>query len=182
MCEFFMDDNNNSIVRSRVFVLLDGSFVVKWDEHQIQDLLTGQYRHYERRDFGAPITDFELKQLQQARIVETFDKEYVLLSSSQERTEYYQMNAQKQRVRSYYLNTTLAFSQLERVEAALLRLGVDDEFDARIRDEFVVVWGANGRGFADFDTAEEARAFLMSQVPEIFSQTVVAFIETMRRN
>lgn len=177
-----MDENNDGVVRSRVFVLIDGSFVVKWDEHQVQDLLTGQYRHYERRDFGAPITDFELNQLKQVGIVERFDREQVWLSPSPERSRYYQMNAQQKRVRSYYLNTTLASNQLTSIEATLMRLGMDDELEARVRDEFIVIWGEFGRGFTNFDEAEEVRTYLVNQMPELFSETVVAFIETTRRD
>jgi hypothetical protein len=176
-----MDENNEGVVRSRVFVLLDGTFVVKWSEHHVQDLLTGQYRHFERRDFGAPITDFELSQLKQVGIVERFDKDRVLLSPSPQRSRYYQMNAQQKRVRSYYLNTTLPPHQLTNVEACLMRLGMEDELEARIRDDFIVIWGEAGRGFTDFDQAEEVRTYLINQAPELFSETVVAFIETTRR-
>ncbi|MBC8171381.1 MAG: hypothetical protein H7X77_06900 [Anaerolineae bacterium] len=177
-----MDENNDAVPRSRIFVLLDGAFVVKWNENRVQSLLTGLYRNYERRDFGAPITDFELNQLKQAGIVENFDKEYVWLSPSPERSRYYQMNAQQRRIRSYYLNTTLAGAQMSEVESSLMRLGVDDELDVRVRDDFVVIWGAHGRGFSNFDTAEEARTFLISQQPELFTSTVIAFIETTRRD
>lgn len=177
-----MDENNDAVPRSRVFVLLDGTFVVKWSENRVQSLLTGLYRNYERRDFGAPITDFELNQLKQAGIVENFDKEFVWLSPSPERSRYYQINARQQRVRSYYLNTTLAGSQLPEVESSLMRLGVDDEFDVRVRDDFVVIWGAQGRGFTNFDSAEEARTYLARQHPELFKSTVIAFIETTRRD
>lgn len=176
-----MDEQNEGVIRTRVFVLLDGTFVVKWNDHQVQDLLTGQYRHFERRDFGAPITDFELNQLKQVGIIEQFDKDHVWLSPSPERSRYYQMNAQQKRVRSYYLNTTLPTRQLSDVEAALLRLGMEDDLEARVRDEFIVIWGSLGRGFSDFDEAEETRADLITQMPELFSETVVGFIETTRR-
>jgi hypothetical protein len=177
-----MDETNNDVPRSRVFVLLDGTFVVKWSDHHVQDLLTGQYRHFERRDFGAPITDFELNQLKQVGIVEQFDKERVSLSPSPQRSRFYQMNALHERVRSYYLNTTLAPRRLTDVEACLMRLGMDDELEARLRDDFIVIWGEFGRGFHDFDEAEEVRAYLLNQMPELFAETVIAFVETTRRD
>ncbi|HEX2621912.1 MAG TPA: hypothetical protein VHL11_17265 [Phototrophicaceae bacterium] len=177
-----MDENSDSVPRSRVFVLLDGTFVVKWSEHRVQNLLTGLYRNFERRDFGAPITDFELNQLKQSGVIERYDREHVWLSPSPERSRYYQMNAQQQRIRSYYLNTTLDGTRIPEIESCLMRLGVDDELDTRVRDDFVVIWGTHGRGFSNFDAAEEVRQFLISQLPDIFSSTVVAFIETTRRD
>ncbi|MBC8099664.1 MAG: hypothetical protein H7Y11_09490 [Armatimonadetes bacterium] len=176
-----MIETESMVVRSRVFVVLDGAFVVKWDEHQIQDLLTGQYRYFERRDFGAPITDFELNQLIQAGLVEHFNKEYVWLTPAEQRDALYLTNAQKKRLRAYYLNTTLAPMQLNPVEACLLRLGMDDEFETFLRDDFVMIWETGGQGFSNFDAAEEARAFLSNQVPDIFTHMVVGFIETTRR-
>jgi hypothetical protein len=177
-----MDDNNASITRSRVFVLLDGSFVVRWSENQVQDLLTGQYREFERRrDYGAPITDFELNQLKQAGIVDEFDREQVWLSPSPERSRFYKSNM-RQRVRSYYLNTTLPGLRLSEVESVLVRLGLDKQFLARTRDDFVVILGHQGRAFANFDEAEQARYLLVEQAAEIFKETVVAFVEAARHD
>ncbi|MCU0496427.1 MAG: hypothetical protein MUF87_03635 [Anaerolineae bacterium] len=177
-----LNHTDEAIPRSRVFVLIDGVFVVKWDEHQVQELLTGHYRNFERRDFGAAITDFELNQLKQAGIVKDFDREQVWLSSSPERSKYYQLNAQRRRIRSYYLHTTLPATQMAAIDACLSQLGVDDEVEARIRDDYVVIWGTNGRAFADFEEAEEVRQFLASEVPSLFQPTVIAFIETTKRD
>ncbi len=176
-----MDNLNSPIARSRVFVLLDGVFVVKWSDNRVQELLTGQYRHYERRDFGAAITDFELNQLKQAGIVEAFDKDTVLLSPSIERSQFYRMNLTR-RVRSYYLNTKFSGEHLNEIQDQLELLGLDDEFHARTRDDFVIILGREGRSFTDFDEAEEARHLLVDQAPEVFEDTVVAFVETTRRD
>lgn len=177
-----MEDNANSshISRSRVFVLLDGAFVVKWSENRVQELLTGQYRNFERRDFGASITDFELNQLKQAGIVENFDKESVWLAVS---NEHYQRNsAASERVRSYYLHTTLSGSHHAEVSQALASLGLMDELHTRVRDDFVVILGMQGRSFGSFDEAEQMRLHLVDQSPGVFEETVVAFIETARRD
>jgi hypothetical protein len=176
-----MDDSLNTaqVARTRIFVMLDGAFVVKWSDNRVQELLTGVYRNFERRDFGAAITDFELNQLKQAGIVAMYDKEYVWLSLSGEHQQALGMQA---RVRSYYLHTTLATHHREAVEQALGQLGLADELHARLRDDFVVILGMQGRSFRTFDEAEQMRLLLADQLPELFEETVVAFIETSRRD
>lgn len=174
------DSNNEAIARNRIFILIDGTFVVKWSENRVQELLTGQYRNFERRDFGAHITDFELNQLKQAGIVDDYDKEHVTLSSSIERSRYYQQTEQE-RTRSYYLHTTLDGSILSRIQDQLFQIDLANEFLARVRDNFVVIFGADGRSFASFDEAEEARCLLIAEATEMFEETVVAFIETTKR-
>ncbi len=174
------DDSSIDVPRSHIFVLIDGVFVVKWSETRVQELLTGRYRHYDRREFGTSITDFELMQLKQAGIVADFDRNVVRLSPSLESSQYYHSGAD-QRTRAYYLHTTLDASALDTVRESLLTLGMDVSIEPRIRDQFVVLMAENGRAFDGFDEAEEARALLAADAPEVFSETVVAFVETNRR-
>lgn len=176
-----MEDINEPVARTRVFVLLDGVFVVKWDENTVQELLTGKYRKFERREFGAYITDFELNQLKQAGIVDRFDREWVWLSPIPERSKYYQSQAQP-RMRAYYLHTTFNHDLRERVEESIVELGLDDVLNVRLRDDFVVIFGENGRAFVSFDEAENARQQLAEYQPDVFQDTVVAFVETTRRD
>lgn len=176
-----MDELNEPIVRSRVFVLIDGVFVVRWDQSSVQELLTGKYRQYERREFGAPITDFELNQLKQAGIVERFDKDSVWLSPTPQRSKYYQSQTQT-RVRAYYLHTTFDSGHLHEVETALDELGLREALLVRLRDDFVIILGENGRAFHSFDEAEAVRQELVFNIPEVFTETVVAFVETHRRD
>lgn len=173
-------ENTEPIARSRIIILIDGTFAVKWSENRVQELLTGQYRNFERRDFGAYITDFELNQLKQAGIVAEYDKEFVTLSSSIEQTRYYQQSEQR-RTRSYYLHTTLDQSVLPHIQEQLVQIDLSNEFYARIRDNFVVIFGPDGRSFASFDEAEEARCLLIAEAAKTFEETVVAFIETTKR-
>jgi len=176
-----MNELNEPIIRSRVFVLIDGVFVVRWDQTSVQELLTGKYRRYERREFGAPITDFELNQLKQVGIVERFDKDSVWLSPTPQRSKYYQDQTQT-RLRAYYLHTTFERSRLSEVEAALDDLGLREVLLARLRDDFVIVLGENGRAFHTFDEAEAVRQELAFNIPQVFNETVVAFVETQRRD
>lgn len=172
-----------ALPRSRVFVLLDGTFVVRWSENRVQELESGYYRSFERRDFGAPITDYELSQLKSVGLVEEYDKEMVRLRALPERGSY-SMRApwEQNRVRSYYVNTTLPGLVLRDVQDLLDEIGLGDNFTARVRDDFVVLWGNKGISFHKFDDAEKARALLISKAPEAFNNAVVAFVETTRRD
>lgn len=176
-----MDTHNEPIVRSRVFVLIDGVFAVRWDDTTVQELLTGKYRRYERREFGAPITDFELSQLKQSGIIERFDREHVWLLPMPQRSKYYQTQTER-RVRTYYLHTTFSQDRLNDVESAIAELGLDADLLARLRDDFVVILGESGRAFTTFDEAEMMRQELASSIPDVFADAVVAFVETNRRD
>lgn len=172
------------IPRTRLFVLIDGTFVVRWSENRVQELQTGHYRVFDRRgDFGAPITDYELKQLKTAGLVEDYDREWVKLSPLPEnRMDGEDQTAwEKSRSRSYYLNTTLPGALLQDVADLLEDLGLAETFQPRVRDDFVVLWGSRGLAFHKFDDVEKARNLLASKSPEAFENTVVAFIETDRR-
>lgn len=180
--ESYDETQDATIPRSRVFVLLDGTFVVRWSENRIQELESGHYRHYEKRDFGAPITDYELNQLKAAGIVEDYNKETVWLKPLPERGDLDWLTGwERNRTRSYYLHTTLPASLLKDVVDLLRDLDFLENFQARVRDDFIVIWGSGGIAFHKFDEAEKARQTLVSSAPEAFLNTVVAFIETSRR-
>jgi len=86
------------------------------------------------------------------------------------------------RQRSYYLNTTLTGSYAQDVEQVLQELNLADQFQVRVRDDFVVLWGRQGISFQKFDDVERARQMLVTKSPDAFQNAVVAFIETTRRD
>jgi hypothetical protein len=173
------DPETNAVNRQRIFVLLDGTFVVRWQENRVQELQTGQSRAFAKRDYGAPITDYELRQLLEAGIVEHFDDEQVWLCPLPQHYEVrFQTMWEQMRVRSYYLNTTLMGMRLTDVKNALAEHALEDDFLPRLRDNFVVLWARNGVAFHKFIEAEAARTLLISTAPQLFSETVVAFVET----
>lgn len=175
--------DNSVIPRNRLFVLTDGTFVVRWGESNIQELESGQYRAFESKDFDAPITDYELKQLVDAGIVNRFDDDNIWLNELPERNKFDKLATwELSRVRSYYLNTTLPGSLLDDVRNLLTDLGLTGMFQPRIRDDFVVLWGNKGMAFHKVDEAEKARYVLTSKAPEAFINTVIAFVETDRRD
>lgn len=161
-----------SIPRKRVFVLVDGTFVVQWEENRVQELLTGRYRAFDMHLFGNEIADFELNQLVRTGVVENYDEELVALSSLSNI-----MPETPSRV--YYLNTTLARDELDKVESALKQIGLDIKLTSRLRQDFVVIWKKDGVAFYRFDDAERNREHLMLKAPELFGNTVVAFVEIL---
>ncbi|GAB1421080.1 hypothetical protein MASR2M15_12190 [Anaerolineales bacterium] len=156
-----------AIPRHRIFVLRDGSFVVQWEENRVQDLLSGKYRLYSQEDYASAVTDYELSQLQGAHIVSEFNDELVYVRNAVER--------QDQSIRSYYINTSLDESYLVDVQERISVMGLNGT--VRLRRGFIVIWGAEGRAFHSFDEAEKIRETLLLDPSDIFSKSVVAFIE-----
>lgn len=166
----------SAVQRFQVFILRDGSFVVRWDENQVQDLLTGRYRDYMDADFGHQITDYELNQLCATGHVEHYDEAYVWLYTTPDHPE--RTGPATSRSRAYYLNTTLPKSYLSAIETALKTLDLDHEFLARSRGGVVAVLGKNGAPFKQLEDAERAHRQLVSQALDLFKHTAVAFVET----
>lgn len=173
------DDRVNSasldsipVPRSRVLVLGDGTFVVQWEDRQVQALLTGRYYPFDNRTAADPITDFELGQLQQAGIVESFDAELVFLMPMSSVLLHGSS-------RAYYLNTTLTRGEEAIVRNSLIELGLLDDYSVIVQDTFVIIRGARGTAFGTFEAAEKARERLAAALPEILLNSVVAFIEKL---
>lgn len=171
-----------TIPRVHLRVLFDGTFVVYWGGQEVQELESGHYRIADELAMSEPATDYEINQLVDAGLVQGYDQSEVRLYAMPERDRGPSLAAWEQaRVRSYYLNTTLPGMQLADVVALLEELDLADQFSARVREGFVVLWRANGQSFAGFDDADEARHVLTGNCAEAFVNTVVAFIETTRR-
>lgn len=170
-----------AVARHLVFTLADGSFVVQWEEKQVQELLTGRYRAYNHlSDFGHPITDYELKQLKAAGRVEHHTQSYVWLYSLPEKGRFGQIKTlgRGDRIRVYYLSSTLPKTQLASVQSLLVNLGLTEDFLARSRNGLIVVLGRNGLPFRHLKDAEKAQKILETKAPDVFINLAVAFIET----
>ena len=174
--------SGSPVSRSSVFILADGAFVVQWDEARVQELLTGRYRAYGDGDFGHAISDYELNQLKASGRVEHFNRQYVWLYALPEagrfdhdsKTPSYARN----RVRSYYLNTTLPKERLEEIQTLLTALELHDKFFARTRNDLVTILGQNGAPFRNLQDAELAQKQLIAKAPAVFQPSAIAFIET----
>jgi hypothetical protein len=82
------------------------------------------------------------------------------------------------RVRVYYLSSSLAKSRLSEVEQLLVDLELANEFLARIRNNLVVILGKNGLPFRHLNDAEKAQRILETRASSLLSNLAVAFIET----
>ncbi|MBZ0298221.1 MAG: response regulator [Anaerolineae bacterium] len=172
--------SGSPVARRSVFILADGSFVVQWDEHRVQDLLSARYRTYDDKDFGHFITDYELNQLKAAGLVEQYDRQYVWLFALPEKGRYpYDREYHSHgRVRSFYLNTTLPESRMAEVEAALQSNHLDGDFLARVRGSLIAILARNGAPFRQLKDAERAQKLLFTKAAGLFQNTAIAFVES----
>jgi CheY-like chemotaxis protein len=173
--------SGSAVLRHQVFVLADGNFVVQWDEKRIQELLSGRYRDYDhKRDFGHLITDYELKQLKAAGRVENYNRMYVWLFPLPETGRFGHPKTMDRgdRIRAYYLSSTLPKTQLSSVQSVLGSLNLNDEFLARSRNNMVVILGKNGMPFRFLREAENAQKMLQTRAPQLLADLAVAFVET----
>jgi hypothetical protein len=69
------------VPRHTVFALKNGTPVVQWDDNKVQDLLTGEYLEFDRKEVSHTITDVELDQLISAGSVEHYNQQFVWLYS-----------------------------------------------------------------------------------------------------
>jgi hypothetical protein len=135
------------IARYQIFTLADGSYVVQWDEKRVQELLTGKYRDFEsRRDFGHGITEYELKQLKAAGRVEHYNRDYVWLYSLPETARFgvRKEMGRGDRIRAYYLSTTLPKSQLDNIQSVLQKLEISTKIRPVTRQNLIVIMAHNG--------------------------------------
>lgn len=166
----YKTDEKIPVPRKRVFVLANGRFVIQWEENRVQDLLNGRYSPYNEAQFGTAITDYELNQLINSNVIDSYDDHLVYLAPDMSTTTTVSG-------RTYYLNTTLPRTQQAVVSQALQDAGLNKTFSVRVQSIFVVIRGPNGTAFHDFDSAERARETLLEHAPDIFGNTVVAFVE-----
>lgn len=172
--------SGSAVPRHFVFIMANGAFVVQLSETRVQDLLTGQYVQLTDDNFGHAITDYELSQLKVAGRVEHYDHHFVWLFSLPEPHLYAARTTQERlpnRIRSYYLNTTLPESRLNVVQAMLAGLELTSEVAAANRGDLVVIVGKNGSPFPELKEAESIQKELVARAPHLFQKAVVAFTE-----
>lgn len=178
--------SGSAVPRHLVFVLGDGSFVVQWNESYVQDLLTGRSRPFSEHDFGHHISDYELSQLRAAGRVEHFNRNYIWLFALEEQNRFIPeprvQERMRDRVRGYYLNTTLPASELEQVRAAIAAAGLAGEYHAANRSDLVAVFSRSGTPFLSLKNAEHAQHLLQLKAPSIFKDSVIAFVDLPARN
>lgn len=160
------------VPRHRIFVMPDGAFVVQWEPNRVQELMSGRYRPFTPGHEINPITDFELGQLKTRRIVTDYNADLIYLHPTPD-------IMWDQPARSFYLNTALLRTERGLVEQALGRMGLLQTLSVRQQERFVILRGLNGLPFNSFDEAEKIREMLIQHEPQVFQQTVVAFVEVL---
>ena len=158
------------VPRSRVFFFKYGAFVVQWELNRVQRMTDGRYIPYTHEQFGSAISDYELKQLLNTRLIADYDDHHVYISPLS--------NTQAYSGRSFYLNTTLNKSRLQEVQELVQNAGLGEQFSVRIQEIFVIIRGKVGIPFQTFDEAEQARELLATRFPDLLGNSVVAFVET----
>lgn len=152
--------SGSAVPRQQVFVFADGTYVVQWDDHRVQELLSGIYREYEvRRDFGHMITDYELKQLKAAGRVEHYNSKYVWLFPLPEVGRYGTRKTMDRgnRLRAYYLTTSLPSERMVDVKEALTQDNFDKTYQVGSRSGYVVVLDKSGMPFRSLEDVENVR-------------------------
>jgi hypothetical protein len=61
------------VSRSLVFVLKSGDAVVDWGDGRVQDILQGEFRPYDEKDYGRPVSDADLELLRKNGRIEAYD-------------------------------------------------------------------------------------------------------------
>ncbi|MGB7338537.1 MAG: hypothetical protein WBC91_06575 [Phototrophicaceae bacterium] len=166
----YHEEETVPVPRKRLFVLKDGRFVIQWEENRVQDLLSGRYSPFSDDDFGNAITDYELNQLLNTGVVAEYDAHLIYLQPDVSVSH-------TQSGRTYYLNTTLHKSQVAAVRDAISTDEFANHFSVRVQEIFVIIRGASGMAFPNFDEAERARELLIEKIPDLLGNTVVAFVE-----
>lgn len=172
-----------AVPRYQVFVLADGEYVVQWSENAVQDLMTGKYRSYTQHDFGHLILDFELDRLKSAGVIEHYTRSYVWIYALPESNRFGELRTQERssnRVRTYYLNTTLPIEHFDEVLTQLQALGLIDTYWATEHDGVVAIFNKDEKPFLQLKDAEAVQRQLSAAAPELFKNTAVAFIEMSR--
>jgi len=175
--------SGTAIPRHFVFIMADGAFVVQLSDNRVQDLLSGHFYTLSDDRYGHAITDHELNQLKSAGRVEHFNRNYVWLTALPEPHVYEKRTTQERlpnRVRLYYINTTLPKSKLHVVQGMLAGLGLADEVMASERSDSVAIISKNEKPFVELKEAENIQKELASRAPHLFDKSVIAFVETRR--
>lgn len=169
------------LARYQLFTLADGSYVIQWDDKQVQELMTGRFREFEyRRDFGHAITDYELKQLKSAGRVEHFNRNYVWVFALPQLARY-SVQRDVERQRAYYLSTTLKGDRLSALQALINESALADAVQLAVRHNTVVITGKDGARFSELHKAEQLQAALVAQLPELSAELTVAYDEINQR-
>ena len=172
--------SGSPVPRYQVFVLGDGGYAVQWTETSVQDLLTGIYRDYSLREFGHRIMDHELDQLKTSGVIEDYDQAYIWIYTLPEDNRFGLLRTLQEtdnRVRSYYINTTLPAEKLDELQERLDSLDLSESYCACEHEGLIAVLGSDTMPFSSLKDAETAQRKLQTQLPDLLENAALAFTE-----
>lgn len=123
------------------------------------------------------MTDGDLRDLQAAGYVKSYNTEWVELPGSLDVAE-----NTSSRVQAYYIATTLPVSQFDNVRAMLPQIPLKDVVQAVRYDDVIAICKSGGEPFPTLHDAEEVRQQLVRAVPDVFGQAFVSVYEVSLRH
>src|SRR5262249_7695194 len=81
------------------------------------------------------------------------------------------------RVRAYYINTTLPADKLDELQSSLDSLDLSDQFFACEHEGLIAVLNGDTMPFNNLKEAENAQRKLQTQLPDLMENAALAFIE-----
>lgn len=164
------------IPRHYLFVLRDGTVVVQWVAHKVQEITTGVFRPYTGVDYGHAVTNEELDWLVAHQHVSHYTPRYVWLLPIA-RSEGTAAGGTAHRVRAFYIMTVLTAGRFAEVEQVLAGLPGLPETQVRVHDEKVAVYSVASKPFRTLQDAEFVLKALQGAAPETFHGAFVAVFE-----
>ncbi len=164
--------------RTQLFTLQDGTAVIQWGDHNVQDIATGNYSAYTSHDFGRWLSDEELARLKEQHIIQHYNRTYIWLYALPEHGRFRELRTQETSnlPRHFYLNTTLTPEYLGDVTQYLIDSGLASVgAEAHVRDEVIAITGERAALFLDLDEAESALSALLANAPDWMTATTIAF-------
>ncbi|MEO8395113.1 MAG: response regulator, partial [Chloroflexota bacterium] len=118
--------------------------------------------------------------LKTSGVIEDFDQAYIWIFALPEDSRFGGLRTIEQtsnRVRAYYINTTLPAERLEELQESLDRFDLSDSFFACEHEGLVAVLGGDTMPFGSLKDAENAQRKLQTQLPDLLENAALAFTE-----
>jgi CheY-like chemotaxis protein len=164
-----------TVPRHYVFVLQDGTQVVRVSTDHLQNIMTGEQTAYQRSQYGHSITDGELQHLHTLGYVVNYSVTSVTLRIATGGDVKVTRRASN-RIRAYYIATSVPGEQLGDVWS---QLPSDLEASPAVRDGLVAIYGAEGYPFEHLQDAEDMLQKMSQVHPVLFEGAFVSVYEVV---
>jgi len=164
-----------TVPRHYVFVLQDGTQVVRVGSDRLRNILTGEQISYERSQYGHAITDGELQHLHNHGYVAAYSAQAVTLSITTEHNLKVVLPTSS-RIRAYYIATSVPGEQLQLVKS---HLPPELSVMPVVRDGLVALYGLDGQPFEHLQDAEHVLQRALQTASAVFSGAFVSVYEVV---